>query len=106
MLKFAFAYTINFAYVTSNDTPKGEAAILLKNEIETLSKGKIKVNLYPNSSNANILIKKLQENKLQLIAPAISKLTIFEPKLGVFSLPFFPLLTKHNNFVYFLYHFG
>ena len=92
---FLFSYTINFSYVTSSDTPKGEAALIFKKELEKASNGQIKVNLYPNSKNERLLIQKLQKNEIQMIAPSISKLTLFLPKLEIFDLPFLFKSKKH-----------
>ena len=94
-ISIIFAYTINFSYVTSSDTPKGEAALIFKKELEKASNGQIKVNLYPNSKNERFLIQQLQKNEIQMIAPSISKLTLFLPKLEIFDLPFLFKNKKH-----------
>jgi C4-dicarboxylate-binding protein DctP len=81
---------IKFAHVVAVDTPKGQAAEYFKKLVEERSGGKIKVEVYPNSSlfdDKNVM-EPLMTNAIQMAAPAFSKFTKFAPQLQLFDLPF------------------
>src|SRR5215472_2136600 len=77
---------IKFSHVVSPDAPKGKAAVVFKDLVEKYTNGKVKVEVYLNSS----LYKDKEElEAVQLLAPSISK---FGPlgikEFDVFDLPF------------------
>lgn len=82
---------IKFSHVVAVDTPKGKAAEFFAKRAAELTKGKVKVEVYANSSlyKDNEEIEALQIGTVQMLAPSLSK---FGP-LGVkefeaFDLPF------------------
>src|SRR5947209_9955892 len=82
---------IKFSHVVSPDAPKGKAAVMFKELAEKYSNGKVKVEVYPNSSlyKDKEELEALQLGTVQLLAPSISK---FGPlgvrEFDVFDLPF------------------
>jgi C4-dicarboxylate-binding protein DctP len=82
---------IKFSHVVAADTPKGKAAEFFAKRAGELSKGKVKVEVYPNSQlyKDKEEMEALQLGSVQMLAPSLSK---FAP-LGVkefeaFDLPF------------------
>jgi C4-dicarboxylate-binding protein DctP len=82
---------IKFSHVVANDTPKGKGALRFKELAEQRTNGRVKVEVYPNSTlyKDNEEIEALQLGTVHLLAPSVSK---FGP-LGVrefeaFDLPF------------------
>jgi C4-dicarboxylate-binding protein DctP len=90
----AFAETpivIKFSHVVAKDTPKGKAAEKFKALAEAATKGRVKIELYPNSTlyKDKEELEALQLGAVQMLAPSLAK---FGP-LGVkefelFDLPF------------------
>ena len=82
---------IKFSHVVSPDAPKGKAAVHFKELAEKYTNGKVKVEVYPNSSlyKDKEELEALQLGSVQLLAPSISK---FGPlgikEFDVFDLPF------------------
>src|SRR5215470_5761898 len=82
---------IKFSHVVSPDAPKGKAAVVFKDLAEKYTNGKVKVEVYPNSSlyKDKEELEALQLGTVQLLAPSISK---FGPlgirEFDVFDLPF------------------
>src|SRR5262249_29064937 len=82
---------IKFSHVVSPDAPKGKAAVVFKDLVEKYTDGKVKVEIYPNSSlyKDKEELEALQLGSVQLLAPSISK---FGPlgikEYDVFDLPF------------------
>jgi C4-dicarboxylate-binding protein DctP len=82
---------IKFSHVVSPDAPKGKAAVVFKDLAEKYTGGKVKVEIYPNSSlyKDKEELEALQLGSVQLLAPSISK---FGPlgvrEYDVFDLPF------------------
>jgi C4-dicarboxylate-binding protein DctP len=82
---------IKFSHVVSPDAPKGKAAVVFKELAEKYTNGKVKVEVYPNSSlyKDKEELEALQLGSVQLLAPSISK---FGPlgvrEFDVFDLPF------------------
>src|SRR6516225_8575104 len=62
---------IKFSHVVSPDAPKGKAAIFLKEIAEKYTNGKVKVEVYPNSSlyKDKEQLEALQLGSVQLLAP-------------------------------------
>lgn len=81
---------IRFSHVTGEETPKGLAAKRLKEIVETRSNGKIEVQVFPNSTlfSDKEELKALKKGEIQLIAPAISKVSPLVPEALLFDLPY------------------
>ncbi len=82
---------IKFSHVVANDTPKGKGADKFKELAEQRTKGRVRVEVYPNSTlyKDKEELEALQLGAVQMLAPSVSK---FGP-LGVkeyeaFDLPF------------------
>lgn len=82
---------IKFSHVVATDTPKGKGAEFFKQKAEELTKGRVKVEVYPNSTlyKDKEEMEALQLGAVQMLAPSLAK---FGP-LGVkefelFDLPF------------------
>src|SRR6185437_16122402 len=82
---------IKFSHVVANDTPKGKGALKFKELAESRTNGRVKVEVYPNSTlyKDGEELNALQLGSVQLLAPSVSK---FGP-LGVkefeaFDLPY------------------
>lgn len=82
--------TIKFSHVVAENTPKGKGANAVKEYIERESDGKIKVEVYPNSSlfGDQDEYQNLVANNVQFIAPDLSKFVGHNPQFNVPSLPF------------------
>jgi C4-dicarboxylate-binding protein DctP len=82
---------IKFSHVVAIDTPKGKAAEYFKKLAEERTKGRVKVELYPNSSlfKDGEEIEALQLGSVQMLAPSLAK---FGPlgvrEFEVFDLPY------------------
>jgi len=81
---------IKFSHVVADTTPKGQGALLFQQLVEERLGGKVKVEVYPNSSlygDANEL-EALRNNEVQLLAPSLAKFEQYTKQLQVFDLPF------------------
>lgn len=81
---------IKFSHVVADDTPKGRGALLFKKLVEERLGDQVKVEVYPNSTlfgDADEL-KALQDGKVQMLAPSLSKFEGYTKQLDVFDLPF------------------
>ena len=83
-------FTLWFAHVTTDSTPKGKAAIWFEEELEKQTDGRIDVEVYSNSSlyGDKDEMQALQQNAVQILAPASAKFTTVAPALQVLDLPF------------------
>jgi len=92
-------YVLKFSHVVSENTPKGQAAKFFEKRLEELSKGKIDVQVYPNSQlyKDKVVLKQLKLNSVQMACPSFSKFTKTVPQLALFDLPF---LFKDMNHVH------
>jgi len=81
---------IKFSHVTTDKTPKGKAANLFKKKVEERLKGKVRVEIFPNSQlyNDKEVIKALLLGDVQMAAPSLSKFGKYTTKYGIFDLPF------------------
>jgi len=82
---------IKFSHVASSDAPKGKAANLFKELAEKYTNGKVKVEVYHNSSlyKDKEELEALQLGAVQLLAPSISKFGPLGVKeFDIFDLPF------------------
>jgi C4-dicarboxylate-binding protein DctP len=82
---------IKFSHVAAPDTPKGQAADLFKKLAEERTKGRVKVEVFPNS----MLFKDAEElealklNSVQMLAPVPGKLgPAGIPEFEVFDIPY------------------
>jgi C4-dicarboxylate-binding protein DctP len=82
---------IKFSHVVAQDTPKGLAAEFFKKRADELTKGKVKVEVYANSTlyKDKEEMEALQLGAVQMLAPSLAK---FGPlgvrEFEVFDLPF------------------
>lgn len=83
-------FTLKFSHVTTDATPKGKAAIWFQEELEKRSDGRIEVEVYSNSSlyGDKDEMQAVQQNSVQMLAPASAKFTTVAPALQVLDLPF------------------
>jgi len=82
---------IKFSHVVANDTPKGKAAERFKELAEKATDGRVKVEVYPNSTlyKDKEELEALQLGAVQMLAPSLAK---FGPlgvrEFEVFDLPY------------------
>jgi tripartite ATP-independent transporter DctP family solute receptor len=82
---------IKFSHVVAVDTPKGKGAEYFKKLVEERTKGRVKVDVYPNSSlfKDGEEMEALQLGSVQILAPSLAK---FGPlgvrEFEVFDLPY------------------
>jgi C4-dicarboxylate-binding protein DctP len=89
---------IKFSHVVSPDAPKGKAAVIFKELAEKYTNGKVKVEVYPNSSlyKDKEELEALQLGTVQILAPSISKFGPLGVKeFDIFDLPF--LMSDDNH---------
>ena len=81
---------IKFSHVVAEQTPKGQGALLFKKLVEERLSGKVKVEVYPNSSlfGDGKEMEALLSGDVQMIAPSLAKFEQYTPKLQLFDLPF------------------
>ena len=81
---------IKFSHVVAEHTPKGQGAVLFKQLAEERLAGKVKVEVYPNSSlfGDGKEMEALLLGDVQLIAPSLAKFEQYTKQLQVFDLPF------------------
>ena len=82
---------IKFSHVVAEDTPKGRAALYFKAIVEKRTKGKVKIEVYPDSRlyKDDQEFAALQKGDVQMLAPSLAK---FGPlglrEFEVFDLPY------------------
>ena len=83
-------FVLKFSHVVSENTPKGKAALFFEKRLEELSKGKIDVQVYPNSQlyKDKAVLKAIKLDSVQMACPSFSKFTKTVPQLALFDLPF------------------
>jgi len=81
---------IRFSHVTSDLTPKGQAAIKFKELAEKRLPGRVQVHVYPNSQlfGDDKEMQALQLGDVHVIAPSLAKFGAYTRQLQVFDLPF------------------
>ncbi|ENA32726.1 MULTISPECIES: C4-dicarboxylate TRAP substrate-binding protein DctP [Pseudomonas] len=81
---------IKFSHVVAEHTPKGQGAILFKKLAEERLPGKVKVEVYPNSSlfGDGKEMEALLLGDVQIIAPSLAKFEHYTKQIQVFDLPF------------------
>jgi C4-dicarboxylate-binding protein DctP len=87
---------IKFSHVVAELTPKGKGALKFKELAEQMTKGRVKVEVYPNSSlfKDGEEMEALQLGSVQMLAPSVAK---FGP-LGVREFEVFDLPYMFDNF--------
>lgn len=82
--------TIKFSHVVAEHTPKGQGAMLFKKLAEERLPGKVKVEVYPNSSlfGDGKEMEALLLGDVQMIAPSLAKFEHYTKQLQIFDLPF------------------
>ncbi|MNC02591.1 C4-dicarboxylate-binding periplasmic protein precursor [compost metagenome] len=81
---------IKFSHVVAEQTPKGQGALLFKKLAEERLPGKVKVEVYPNSSlfGDGKEMEALLLGDVQMIAPSLAKFEQYTKTLQLFDLPF------------------
>ncbi len=82
---------IKFSHVVAADTPKGKAADMFAKKAAELTKGRVKVEVYPNSTlyKDKEEMEALQLGAVQMLAPSLAKFGPLGVKeFEVFDLPF------------------
>jgi C4-dicarboxylate-binding protein DctP len=82
---------VKFSHVVAPDAPKGKAAVYFKELAEKYTNGRVKVEVYPNSSlyKDKEELEALQLGSVQLLAPSIAKFSPLGVKeFDIFDLPF------------------
>ncbi|GJD58190.1 TRAP transporter substrate-binding protein [Methylobacterium dankookense] len=82
---------IKFSHVTASDTPKGRAADKFKELAEKKTGGKVKIEVYPNSTlyKDKEELEALQLGSVQMLAPSLAKFGPLGVKeFEVFDLPY------------------
>ncbi|BCJ86403.1 DctP family TRAP transporter solute-binding subunit [Effusibacillus dendaii] len=81
---------IRFSHVVGEDTPKGQAARMFAKLMKERTNGKVEVQVFSNSSlyKDSEETDALQQNRIQIIAPATPKLSSLVPELAAFDLPY------------------
>ncbi len=85
------AIIIKFSHVVAEDTPKGRAAAYFAKLVEQRTKGRVKVQVYPNSQlyKDSDEIAALQKGSVQMLAPSLAKFgALGLPEFEVFDLPY------------------
>ena len=82
---------IKFSHVVANDTPKGKASEVFAKRAAELTKGKVKIDVYANSTlyKDKEEMEALQLGAVQMLAPSLAKFGPLGAKeFEVFDLPF------------------
>src|SRR5690554_2405904 len=82
--------TIKFSHVVAENTPKGQGALMFKRLAEERLPGKVKVEVYPNSSlyGYGKEMEALLLGDVHIIAPSLAKFEHYSKQLQIFDLPF------------------
>ncbi|MBC7950728.1 MAG: TRAP transporter substrate-binding protein [Rhodospirillaceae bacterium] len=91
MAQQAAPIVIKFSHVVAADTPKGKAAEMFKKLAEERTKGRVKVEIYPNSQlyKDKEELEALQLGAVQMLAPSLAKFGPLGVKeFEVFDLPY------------------
>ena len=82
---------IKFSHVVAADTPKGRAASYFASLVEKRTRGRVKVEVYPNSElyKDSDELAALQKGSVQMLAPSLAKLgPLGVPEFEVFDVPY------------------
>lgn len=83
-------YVIKFSHVVARNTPKGLAATQFAQLVKEKTNGWVDVQLYPNGVlyKAQEEFEALKKGEIHMIAPALSEVTVHDPKWVVMDLPY------------------
>jgi C4-dicarboxylate-binding protein DctP len=87
-------YVIKFSHVVTSQTPKGKAADLFAKKVNERLKGKVRVEVFPNSQlyNDNKVMEAIRLSESEttgiMAAPSLSKFVKFSRTIQAFDLPF------------------
>ncbi|QST00999.1 TRAP transporter substrate-binding protein [Pontibacillus sp. ALD_SL1] len=81
---------VKFSHVVAENTPKGQAAQKFEKLAEEYTDGKVDVQVFPNSQlyTDDEVLSAIQQNNVQLAAPATSKVSKLFPEWQIFDFPF------------------
>ncbi|WP_394561933.1 C4-dicarboxylate TRAP substrate-binding protein DctP [Aquipseudomonas alcaligenes] len=81
---------IKFAHVVADNTPKGQGALMFKKLAEERLPGRVKVEVYPNSSlfGDGKEMEALLLGDVQMLAPSLAKFEQYAKPVQIFDLPF------------------
>lgn len=81
---------IKFAHVVAENTPKGQGALMFKHLAEERLPGRVRVEVYPNSSlfGDGKEMEALLLGDVQMLAPSLAKFEQYTKKVQIFDLPF------------------
>ncbi len=81
---------IKFAHVVAEHTPKGQGALIFKKLAEERLPGKVKVEVYPNSSlfGDGKEMEALLLGDVHMLAPSLAKFEHYAKPIQIFDLPF------------------
>jgi TRAP-type C4-dicarboxylate transport system substrate-binding protein len=90
---------IRFSHVVSPNTPKGQAADMFAKLANERLKGKVEVQVFPNSQlyTDKKVLDALSTGSVEMAAPSTAKFTSWVPQLQLFDLPF---LFKNSDVLY------
>jgi C4-dicarboxylate-binding protein DctP len=90
---------IRFSHVVSPNTPKGQAADMFARLANERLKGKVEVQVFPNSQlyTDKKVLDALSTGSVEMAAPSTAKFTSWVPQLQLFDLPF---LFKSSEVLY------
>jgi C4-dicarboxylate-binding protein DctP len=82
---------IKFSHIADSETPRGKAALRFKQLVEQSSRGRVRVDVYPNGVlyRESDELEALQLGAVQMLAPSLAKLALFGVReFEVFDLPY------------------
>lgn len=82
---------IKFSHVSESNSPKGMAASHFKNLAEKMTKGRVRIHIYPNGElyEDNVALEALQLGAIQMLAPPPSKISALGfHEFELFDLPY------------------
>ncbi len=81
---------IKFSHVVAENTPKGQMANKFRDLVNERFKGKVLVEVYPNSQlfGDNKVLEAMLLGDVQMAAPSLSKFSRYTKKLQLYDLPF------------------
>ncbi len=88
---WADTIVIRFSHVVAPDTPKGKAAIYFAERARVLTHGRVRVDVYPNSSlyRDREEMEALQLGAVEMLAPSLAKFSVLGlSEFEVFDLPY------------------
>jgi C4-dicarboxylate-binding protein DctP len=90
---------IRFSHVVAPNTPKGQAADMFAKLANERLKGKVEVQVFPNSQlyTDGKVLDALSTGSVEMAAPSTAKFTSWVPQLQLFDLPF---LFKNSDVLY------